>query len=480
MSNVQETSSSEFSDPSTIKRTTNQEPPPRFWLMCTLKTCITMDSRHLSEGNPRLTGPPPKLHGTRSHDHPGNCQKRKYKEEGGDDAQSEEPAELRKKQKPEQGGTELGCEEPAKGQMWKAHDEGQVQLKSPECNEGPEDEAVIEVKSADGSKGCKCPNCSRGEGVQKRHNKKCPRLLGNLQHDDPVSSGPHSAHTSPADTSEKIEDCVDGQIHESETPQICTDSVSNGILSNKKSIPEAKEKALAAQAKGRGLVHGPDVTADMEKEISSALGPGSPDEILSCAFKLQITRGDMRTLKGTRWLNDKIINFYMNLLVERNKKQGYPSVHAFNTFFYTKLKCGGYRSVRRWTQAVNLFAKELILVPIHLNVHWSLVVIDLRKKSIVYLDSMGQRRPDILELIFRYLQHESQSRRNVDLNPLEWKRYSMTEEEIPQQANGGDCGMFTCKYADYVSRGQPITFSQQHVPLFRKMMVWEILHQHVL
>ena len=104
----------------------------------------------------------------------------------------------------------------------------------------------------------------------------------------------------------------------------------------------------------------------------------------------------------------------------------------------------------------------------------------LREKSIFYLDSMGHKRPDILSLIFQYLQDESTARRNVALKPLEWKQRSMAAEEIPQQGNGSDCGVFTCQYADYISRGQPLTFSQWHMPLFRKKMVWEILHQCLL
>ena len=31
---------------------------------------------------------------------------------------------------------------------------------------------------------------------------------------------------------------------------------------------------------------------------------------------------------------------------------------------------------------------------------------------------------------------------------------------IPQQMNGSDCGVFTCKYAEYISRGAEITFTQ--------------------
>ncbi|XP_036025533.1 sentrin-specific protease 2-like [Onychomys torridus] len=509
MSSVDTTSPSGLSDPSAIKRTTARKHPPRLQRACTWtwnsEGCTPADRRRLSKGN---AGSPcgwqPGLRrGMMSPKHPRKGQKRKRQKEWGTDEQTQEPAEPRRRVKQRQGDIKLGCEEPGKGQIRKPQEEDPSQLKPQECAKDSQEEALTELKSVDGGgKGPKRSHCNTEEGVQEHH--KYRRLLEHLQPRDHVSSDPHGAHTSPVDTwrsekrssEEKInitEEIVptnltsDSRGHHPQPDslggaqvQICTDSVSNHILNNKIPLAEAKGKALEDQEKGRGLDHGPDVTADMEEEIRSALGPGPEDEILSCAFKLRITRGDMRTLKETQWINDEVINFYMNLLMERNQNEGYPSVHAFNTFFYPKFKCGGYRSVKRWTQAVNLFAKELILVPIHLDVHWSLVVVDLRKKHIAYLDSMGQKRPDVLKMIFQYLQEESKARRNVDLNPLEWRQYSMPAEEIPQQRNGSDCGMFTCKYADYISRGQPLTFSQQHMPLFRKKMVWEILHKRLL
>ena len=39
--------------------------------------------------------------------------------------------------------------------------------------------------------------------------------------------------------------------------------------------------------------------------------------------------------------------------------------------------------MKRWTKGVNLFEQELVLVPIHQEVHWNLVVMDLRKKSVL-------------------------------------------------------------------------------------------------
>uniref|UniRef100_A0A8B9V5X1 Ubiquitin-like protease family profile domain-containing protein n=1 Tax=Anas zonorhyncha TaxID=75864 RepID=A0A8B9V5X1_9AVES len=207
-------------------------------------------------------------------------------------------------------------------------------------------------------------------------------------------------------------------------------------------VPEEKEDAKSAD----GEEEFPEITEEMEKEIKNVFRGGNQDEVLSEAFRLTITRKDIQTLNNLNWLNDEIINFYMNLLMERSKEKGLPTVHAFNTFFFTKLKTAGYQAVKRWTKKVDIFSVDLLLVPIHLGVHWCLAVVDFRKKTITYYDSMG----------------------------------GINSEEIPQQMNGSDCGMFACKYADCITKDKPINFTQQHMPYFRKRMAWEILHRKLL
>ncbi|MEE6489879.1 hypothetical protein FKM82_015710 [Ascaphus truei] len=246
-----------------------------------------------------------------------------------------------------------------------------------------------------------------------------------------------------------------------------------------------KEKATSegkneSSGMGKSVDYLPVITEEMEKEIRHVLGHGHPDDILSIAFKLRITRQDFWTLRHQNWLNDEIINFYMSLLMERSKQNGFSKLHAFSTFFYPKLYSGGYQAVRRWTKKMHLFEMEIILVPIHLDVHWSLLVCDLRKKTIKYYDSIGQEGYSICEAFLKYLQEESKIKRNQDLNISEWKLHCMKPHEIPQQMNGSDCGMFACKYADCISRDKPITFTQYHMNYFRRRMVWEILHQKLL
>ncbi|XP_032924469.1 sentrin-specific protease 2 [Catharus ustulatus] len=222
------------------------------------------------------------------------------------------------------------------------------------------------------------------------------------------------------------------------------------------------------------------LTKAMEKEISAAFGSGDPEDVLSRAFKLDVTRDDISTLQPQGWLNDKVINFYMSLLMERSKKEGYPAVYAFSTFFYSKLSSTSHKGVKKWTKGVDIFEHDIILVPIHLRVHWTLLVVDLREKTITYFDSLGQRGDQICKTVLKYLEEESKEKRNIELTASEWTLHSMGPEEIPQQDNGSDCGVFVCKFADFISRDKPIIFTSEHMPYFRRKMVWEIIHQQLL
>ncbi|XP_064222973.1 sentrin-specific protease 2 isoform X9 [Aotus nancymaae] len=323
----------------------------------------------------------------------------------------------------------------------------------------PQEPAVTEMISEECGKGLRRPHYTVEEGVQKEEREKYRRLLERLKESGhgnsvtcPVTSNYHSSQRSQMDTlktkgwgeeqnhgvkttqfvpkqyrlvetrgplcslrSEKR--CSKGKISDTEkmvglrfenesrrgyqlepdlseevSARLRLGSGSNGLLRRKVSIIETKEKNCSGKERDRRTDDLLELTEDMEKEISNALGHGPQDEILSSAFKLRITRGDIQTLKNYHWLNDEVI--------------------------------------------------------------------DLRKKCLKYLDSMGQKGHRICEILLQYLQDESKTKRNIDLNLLEWTHYSMKPHEIPQQLNGSDCGMFTCKYADYISRDKPITFTQ--------------------
>ncbi|XP_066521843.1 sentrin-specific protease 2 isoform X2 [Hoplias malabaricus] len=224
----------------------------------------------------------------------------------------------------------------------------------------------------------------------------------------------------------------------------------------------------------------PRLTKEIQHEVSAALVQRDPDLVLSSAFKLRITQRDLATLQEGSWLNDEVINFYLNLVMARSEQEKSGiKVYCFSTFFFPKLHTGGHAAVRRWTKAVDLFLYEFVFIPLHLGVHWSLIAVDFRTKSVRSYDSMGQRHDDICNLILMYLKEEYKVKKGKDLDVLKWTVTSM-RATVPQQKNGSDCGVFVCKYADYIARGHPLTFRQCHMPYFRKAMIWEILKQRLM
>ncbi|KAL8183389.1 UNVERIFIED_CONTAM: Sentrin-specific protease 3 [Gekko kuhli] len=118
------------------------------------------------------------------------------------------------------------------------------------------------------------------------------------------------------------------------------------------------------------------------------------------------------TLYGSHWLNDQVMNTYGvgDLVMDTVPEK----VHFFNSFFYDKLQTKRYEGVKRWTKNVDIFNKELLLIPIHLEVHWSLIFVEVKKKKITYLDSQYTLNWRCPKHICRYLQAEADKKNRPD------------------------------------------------------------------
>eukprot|EP00050_Salpingoeca_kvevrii_P022523 m.127747 g.127747 ORF g.127747 m.127747 type:complete len:636 (+) comp9732_c0_seq3:2-1909(+) len=235
-------------------------------------------------------------------------------------------------------------------------------------------------------------------------------------------------------------------------------------------------RSLGIKPKPKGPSYDTPLPAEATKLIDDALGPGSRDEVMCEHFFVEITRGDLATLKGLNWLNDQIMNMYMNILNQRSETdKSLPRAWGFNTHFYTKYRNGGYSGVRRWTKKVkpNIFALDLLLIPLHLDVHWAMGIVDFKNKTIEYYDSMTSNNTPFFTTIRKYLQEESKEKCGEQIDLSGWKDKVMT---CPQQANTSDCGVFALKFADHRAKNLPMSFSQANMPAIRRRMVWEILH----
>lgn len=215
------------------------------------------------------------------------------------------------------------------------------------------------------------------------------------------------------------------------------------------------------------------LTEEEEKIVELALD-GDDDEVLAEGFNMKVTRGDICRLRTPEWLNDEVINFYMNVVMDRNSKDpSLPKVFVFNTFFFPMLLDKGYERVKKWTRKVDIFCLNYVIIPVHLGVHWCLSVINFVDKRFEYYDSMGSPNKTALKAMRNYLIQEYKDKKKQQFDLTGWSDYM--PRDIPQQQNGYDCGVFMCRYADCISQNKPFNFKQKDMITIRKRMILDIL-----
>ena len=226
------------------------------------------------------------------------------------------------------------------------------------------------------------------------------------------------------------------------------------------------------------------ILADPEKEKENAyvamldsLREGPPDDIL-CSHFLQIKRRDFRSLAGKNYLNDKIIDQYLQLIRQRNFCRDMMKIYPLTTHAYTWLEenyDGNFPTVSRWC-IKDITDMNLILVPIHKADHWSLVVVDLGKEVLSYYDSIkgNQKRSNAPKVIKKFIEH---------LWRMKGKSIKLKVkimENAPLQGNGYDCGVFVCQNSEKIARGVFVSTKQADMPNARRRMMKEIFYGTLL
>lgn len=200
---------------------------------------------------------------------------------------------------------------------------------------------------------------------------------------------------------------------------------------------------------------------------------------------------DLHSTIGLNWLNDEVINFYRELLLQREKASP-QKIYIHNVFFITKLskvnRGYNYKNVINWLKRknVDLFSLRLLLIPMNVNwYHWTLAAIDVPNGTITYYDSMGGSEDEatkiaaMLEDLKRYVADEHLEHKKKPL-PEEYKiRIVNTGQIIPQQTNGSDCGVFLCQFMNYLATNDAFNFGQRHMRQLRFKMVVEILNKRL-
>lgn len=255
-------------------------------------------------------------------------------------------------------------------------------------------------------------------------------------------------------------------------------------------LGEIPPSALKKRARPRYMM----LSSEEQDEADTILnGPGGPD-IVACRNNIEISGDKIQCLQDKEWLNDEVINYYMDLLNELNSKIGgsrlVPNTYLWNSFFWLKLSDDGkgynYKSVQRWTsrKKIDIFSFDRMIVPMNVGRnHWALGFVDLRAKIVRYYDSLaaGTVHTRFSEFILKYLEDEFRDKRKHEECPQFTTEFS-TEivDDIPQQRNGYDCGVFMCSFAECLANGRDwIDFDQTFITDMRRKIITQILSNKI-
>ena len=213
-------------------------------------------------------------------------------------------------------------------------------------------------------------------------------------------------------------------------------------------------------------------------------------------FAISMKVSSFSRLNKGKPLNDEIINFFQQLMNVRNiairnllpadTVVNHSSSFFFNSFLVSKLIEGGqynFERVQTWTKNVDVFGYDKLFLPIHIGeyYHWALVVVDVKRKAILWLDSLkwyAQFNKYTLS-IRRWLTDIAVTTEKGDgfQEEANWKIISL-DDHIPRQTNDTDCGMFVLAFEAVMSRRFefPILFQQEDLNMFRLKVASSIMN----
>ncbi|KNZ50642.1 hypothetical protein VP01_431g16 [Puccinia sorghi] len=202
---------------------------------------------------------------------------------------------------------------------------------------------------------------------------------------------------------------------------------------------------------------------------------------------------DIRKLRPRQWINDEIVTFYAVMINNRSTQfeklpdsfppqERFLKAHCFSSFFMAKYDKDGY-------DGTDLLQKDVVIFPINIsNAHWTCATINLRAERFEYFDSMGNKNPSVLANLRDYIVNEAWAKKQIKLDVSRWGDYYY--EDIPQQNNSFDCGIFVCQFMDCLSRdwspslhgrtageeerSTRFDFGQENMEYIRLKMIYEI------
>ena len=259
------------------------------------------------------------------------------------------------------------------------------------------------------------------------------------------------------------------------------------VKKEEESIPSG----VSQQATGPLLRYGldPSVASKINVQETSCSFPKHKEPLLDCLLDGTVKSNvgsiidgkDLEALVGghpldeDNYLSNFVIEAYLNLLVNIVPAKTKVEVIEWEKF---EKGVGGSKPVKKVLKGkAPLLAQDVVFIPCNTgqSKHWFILVVLPMEKKIVALDSLAGAfiKPTVNNAIKKMWRLLEQLDPTLDVR--QWYFSCNSPQDIPQQSNGFDCGVYLCLYARSFLLQSPIV-SGSSIPSFRKQMILE-LHQ---
>ncbi|XP_010276782.1 PREDICTED: ubiquitin-like-specific protease 1 isoform X2 [Nelumbo nucifera] len=230
----------------------------------------------------------------------------------------------------------------------------------------------------------------------------------------------------------------------------------------------------------------PSFTELEKKAIVYALfNPNGPlDENLVILWTSHLTRSELLCMRDDNRVSSAVVNCMVDVLVHKQLANGLVKRHYFPTYFAEKIlkdeppsleeSKAFYQSLLKY----DLLQCELLFIPLCIDSHWFVYVINLRDKRVEVLNSLPMSG---FTIELKYLPRMKETCNEI-LSSLSGRPMAITEwpvllPELPIQKTNYDCGIFVLCYMEYWDGRLMKSFAQDDIPYFRmKIMADLLLH----
>ena len=185
------------------------------------------------------------------------------------------------------------------------------------------------------------------------------------------------------------------------------------------------------------------LTPTMQQLVDSSLSVCEDHKFLGHGG-FNLSGKSIHTLREGQWLDDAVINSYLNMIQTCSDRHGYPSLLFFVTFHYTFLDEDRPEFLLKSLTKTNMRGYKYLFFPIHLGNHWGFAYASTKTRRLYYLDSVYgyNKGMAILGKLQKYIYLEEKRLKGDNplfpATPFRLTVYS----NAPQQTNGVDCGVF--------------------------------------